>query len=452
MGLIILAREMVEVSEKSGSLARVARWVKLKDGYAVSVMPPMPVVHDVMATPNLPLPILTHIVGAPVFGPDGTLELEPGYHKVSHTYYQPAHGFALPSVPSCPNDKDIARARDLITKDLLGDFPFTSNTELAHAVACLILPFVRGLIHGPTPLHLIDKPTAGTGATLLAEVMMYIGMGHSVAVMTEARDEDEWRKRITAKLLTGPSVILIDNIRIWIASSALSAAITATTWEDRRLGYSEIVRVPVRCTWIATGTNLDLTSELARRTIRIRLDAKVAQPWCRDSKSFLHPNLKAWVADRRPELIWAVLTLGQAWLAAGRPTSPNGPTLGMFEHWSQVIASILECAGIAGFLGNLTNFYQESDAEGSIWSSFVAVWWDRHKAAQVGVSQLLEVVTALDAPIDLGTGNEISQKTRLGKLLVKMRDRHFGNFKIVSAGAKQGAQLWRLKEVAKVGW
>jgi len=278
------------------TLARVARWEKLKDGVAVSVMPPMPVVHDIMATPNLPLPILTHIVEAPVFGPDGTLQVEPGYHKASRTYYAPANGFVMPSVPVRPTAIDIARARDLLTKELLGDFPFTSNTELAHAVGCLILPFVRGLIRGPTPLHLIEKPTAGTGATLLTDVITYIGIGHPAPVMTEAHDEDEWRKRITAKLLTGPSVILIDNIRLWIDSSALSAAITATSWEDRRLGHSEIVRVPVRCAWIATGTNLHLTSELARRTIRIRLDAKVDQPWHRDTKKFLHPNLKAFLA------------------------------------------------------------------------------------------------------------------------------------------------------------
>ena len=34
----------------------------------------------------------------------------------------------------------------------------------------MLLPFVRELIDGPTPLHLIEKPTPGTGGTLLATV------------------------------------------------------------------------------------------------------------------------------------------------------------------------------------------------------------------------------------------------------------------------------------------
>src|SRR3712207_8294493 len=59
---------------------------------------------------------------------------------------------------------------------------------------------------------------------------------------TEGRDEDEWRKRITAKLATGSPVLLIDNLRRPLDSAAVAAAITATRWEDRLLGVSQIVR------------------------------------------------------------------------------------------------------------------------------------------------------------------------------------------------------------------
>ena len=32
-------------------------------------------------------------------------------------------------------------------------------------------------------------------------------------------------------------------------------AITAPMWEDRVLGLTQMVRVPVRCVWVATGNN-----------------------------------------------------------------------------------------------------------------------------------------------------------------------------------------------------
>ena len=60
--------------------------------------------------------------------------------------------------------------------------------------------------------------------------------------MTEGRDEEEWRKRIMAKLVSDNTVILIDNVRRRLESSALSAALTAfPVFEDRRLGKTETV-------------------------------------------------------------------------------------------------------------------------------------------------------------------------------------------------------------------
>ena len=51
--------------------------------------------------------------------------------------------------------------------------------------------------------------------------------------------------------------------------------LTATQWRGRRLGKSEIVDVPNDATWVATGNNVELSDEIARRTIPIRLDPGV---------------------------------------------------------------------------------------------------------------------------------------------------------------------------------
>jgi len=427
-------------------LAQVGRWYKLKSGEAnqFSALPPLHVVRDILATPDLPLPVLNRIVEAPVFAPDDTLQIKPGYHPASRTFYAPAQGLVIPNVPARPSNGDIETAKTLIVDELLGDFPFTSNSERAHAVAFLLLPFVRDLIYGPTPLHLIEKPSPGTGASLLADVLTFPAIGRTAPVMTEARNEDEWRKRITAKLRGGPSIILVDNIRLRLESSALSAAITSTFWEDRVLGHSDMIRLPVRCGWIATGNNPVVSSEIARRTVRIRLDAKIDRPWLRDKTKYRHPDLKKWATNHRVNLVWAALTFVQAWIAAGRPKAQNTPTMGMFESWAEVMDGIIHVAGIEGFLNNLNEFYEESDAEGSTWRGFVAVWWDRFENREIGVSELWDLISDLDEPLDLGQGTEKSQKTRLGMLLVRMRDRQFDNLRIVKAGERQRAKIWRL--------
>jgi hypothetical protein len=223
-------------------LGRVAKWIVFKTGkkeiQKFDALPPLHVVKDILATPNMPLPILARIVQAPVFASDGTLQTAPGYHKASRTYHAPANGFVLPEIADVPSTQDIARARVLIVGELLGDFPFVTDAERAHAVALMLHPFTRDLIDGPTPLHLHEAPSAGTGKGLLVNVLTCPATGQPASVMTAGRDEEEWRKRITSKLRTAPTFVLIDNVQHRIDSAQLAAAITAPVWEDRILGHS----------------------------------------------------------------------------------------------------------------------------------------------------------------------------------------------------------------------
>ena len=230
-----------------------------------------------------------------------------------------ASGLYIPDIPERPGASLIAQARDLLLHDLLTDFLFVSDADTAHAVAVLVLPFVRLLIDGPTPLHLVESPTPGTGKGLLVDVLIIPAGGRRPAIMTEAGDEDEWRKRITSKLLQGPQFVLIDNIRSSLDSAALSAALTAEIWEDRVLGYSRMATLPVTCVWLGTANNPTLSLEIARRTVSIRLDTGVEKPWQREG--FKHKYLRRWAKARRGELVWAALILGQAWIAAGKPAA-----------------------------------------------------------------------------------------------------------------------------------
>ncbi|OYD80120.1 hypothetical protein CHT98_32935 (plasmid) [Azospirillum brasilense] len=269
--------------------------------------------------------------------------------------------------------------------------------------------------------------------------------------MTEGGREDEWGKLITAKLRASAQLILIDNLRGRLDSSKLAAAITSPVWEDRILGLSEMVRIPVRAIWVATGNNPGLSNEMARRTVRIRLDARRDRPW--ERREFRHPELLAWVRENRARLVWAALTLAQAWVAAGRPPAERASTLGMFERWCAVLGGILDHVGIPGFLGNLGEFYDDADAEGQDWRAFVSAWWREHGDKPVQMGALWETACRVEPSPNLGDGSEKSQRIRLGKLLRSMRDRHFTidpgygapfETQIMAAGTYNGSQQWRL--------
>jgi putative DNA primase/helicase len=425
-------------------LAQLVDWRKrAANGDLVPAYPPPVLLKNILATPDPGLPVLAGIVTAPVFGSDGTLITTPGYHPATRLLYQSAQKFSLPPIPEDPTPQQIAAARSLLLDDLLGEFPFVGEAERAHALALLLLPFVRPMIAGPTPLHMVEKPAPGTGATLMVDVISIIATGTSASVMVEGRDEDEWRKRLTAKLREIPSVLLIDNLRRQLDASSVAAALTAPFWEDRVLGKSEMVRFPIRCVWIATGNNPQFSNEIARRMVRIRLDPHEDQPWLREG--FRHPNLLTWVWQNRARLVAACLTLGCAWIAAGMPRHQK--TIGSFEGWAQIMGGILEVAGVPGFLANLKDMYERADAEGGVWRGFVGLWWDRFGTQQVTAANLYDLALLCSMP--LARGDEHAKRTSLGKALGRMRDRIYTvggrRSRVHHAGSAHGAQRWQLQ-------
>jgi hypothetical protein len=433
------------------ALARCARWESTertrKGERAVEVYPPVAVVLDVLATPNPALPVLDRVVEVPVFTAAGRLRTAPGYDPEGRTYFAPPAALSLPSIPGHPTPAETGAAALLLLNDLLGDFCFVSGSERAHALALLLLPFLRELIPGPTPLHLIEAPTPGTGKTLLADVVLWPAFGRPVPAMAEGRDEDEWRKRITSKLVAGANVVFLDNLRRRLDSAAVSSAITAPAWEDRILGRSETQTVPVRCAWVASGNNPALSLEMTRRTVRVRLDARTEEPWRRSG--FRHADLRTWVKDQRGRLIAAALTLGRAWLDAGRP--PGATALGMFEDWARVLGGVLAVAGVDDFLANLDAFYADADLEGAEIRGFLAAWWTAHSESRVTAADLLNVEPLPGRVADGGKGREDrGRATRLGKLLSSLRDRHYRlsegpTVRVERAGEAQRAAYWRLK-------
>ena len=434
-------------------MARIASWKAMKrekNGAEseVDAKPPIDAIKDMLATPDPPLPVLNRIVEAPVFGPDGTVATAPGYHPAGKVWYQPAHGMTIPDIPDHPDQEDVREAVRRLT-DLLPDFPFVGDADMAHAIGLALLPFARDLINGPTPNHIIESPSPGTGKGLLADVMLYPASGGNVGVVPEARNDDEMRKRITAQLRAGRSAILLDNIARNLDSGVLAAALTALNWDDRVLGQSEMLTMPVRCVWVMTGNNPTMSTEIARRSIRIRLDSKVDRPWQRDG--FVHPDLRSHAAENRGRLIWACIVMIRAWINAGRPSSPVRP-LGSYESWSNVIGGVLDNANVGGFLENLEEFYEIADSEGHQWRVFTEAWWEKHQDQEVGVAELYEIAMETET-LDLGKsgkGTERSQRIILGKKLVQKRDCVIGGYRITSTGTVKRATKWCLTPTRKV--
>jgi len=410
-----------------GLLDRTADFIKATKLGLKPARPPSDLMDDLLNSKDIPLPELEGIIHAPIFSATGELNTSLGYQPQTLRYFHPIGNFQLHGVPDNPSPGQVEEARDMLLVELFGDFPFATDADRTNALAALLLAFVRELVDGPSPLHMIEAPSPGSGKGLLASVIAIPAAGGDLAVMTEGRQEEEWRKRITAQLMRAPQFVLIDNIQANLDSPALAAVLTTDTWEDRVLGYSRIATLPVLCTWLATGNNPTMSLEIARRTVPIRLDGGIEQPWRRTG--FRHPKLRRWAMANRVSLVRSALMLVQAWVAAGMPKGQE--TLGSYESYAEVLGGIFQVAGIPGFVTNLDRTYAEADRESAGWLEFCNAWWDEFQDRLVGTVQLFNIATRGGLLLELWAGGtDHSGRIKFGRALSRMRDRIFGTFQI----------------------
>ena len=244
---------------------------------------------------------LEAVVESPILPQDGTVLQSPGYDECTGLFFQSDAQFA--KVPEKPKRSDAIIAIQTLL-EVVEDFPFATEAHRAAWVASTITPLARYAFHGPAPLFLIDANTRGCGKSLLTDATALTVAGREMARMSLPRDDDEFRKRITALAVTGEPLILVDNIVGTLGSASLDAALTATSWSDRILGQTAMASgVPLFATWYATGNNIILAVDTARRTLHIRLESPEENPEKRSG--FRHPDLLKWVRDERPRLATA---------------------------------------------------------------------------------------------------------------------------------------------------
>jgi hypothetical protein len=428
-------------SELACELTYAARWFEETANGQRAIYPPALIVRAVLMRAAIWAPPLLGIVRNPVFGLNWELILTPGYHTADQVFYAPNHG-VLCDVPQCPSEVQVQTAKQLLCDELLGDFPFLRNSDRAAAIAAMIVPFVRERLEGATPLHLIESPQPGSGKTLLADVIAVPALGEETSATTEIANGDDLRKSITSMALVGDPIFLIDNINAKLGGSALAAALTKIQWSDRIVGTSRQANVTFQPLWLATGNNVTVTPELARRVVRCRIDAGTANPHLR--VGFRHANLLAWAKENRESLIHAILVLVRNWLAHGRPEGPI--VLGSYESYCRIIGGILAAAGIDGFLADVQSDHLFLDDSSTEWSAFVAAWYEKFGTGHVGGEELdRELLTPnleMLATTMATTSSPRGRRIKLGQELRRRRDAVIGGFRVRVSDHVDGHGCW----------
>jgi len=338
------------IKKKNGARARVSRVCNRTHGQGVL---------DALMMSDVPTPELDLVTAYPVLTQSMTIS-PPGLHGGI---------FVAGGSVDLVEDKEEALG---LLDEAIQDFPFKAPSDKDNFLALLFTPLVRPLLD-LCPLFVISAAQARTGKTLLAQGVLG-GILHRESLPTTAwpGQEDELRKVLTSLNQEGSAVVLFDNLPTGLIESArLAEASTSERLKDRVLGATAMTSAPNRFTIITTGNNIRFSSELAKRTIPIRLAVEDGMP--EERAGFKHEMLRTWVREHRDRLLGSALGLIQGWVADGAPKA-TGPRLAGFERWVSVVGGLVAWCGREGLGRNRGEWLADHDEEGDQVAQFMHTW------------------------------------------------------------------------------
>jgi hypothetical protein len=441
--------------ELHDQLARSATWTKLtwSKGKAniKDAQVPRHLIDPLLEASCEEIPTVRHFIPVPaIVGETMDLVNVPGYEAANETLYHGA-SLVMRPLPEIPTPDNLLDAKEIIDS-WWREFRFTDLTARAHTLALLITLLARHAIPGRVPLFLVEAALAGTGKTILAEVICIVAFGEAPDSTAYTRDGEEMGKRAVSWVLSGRPVAFLDDIDRISGDPAhvLSSLITTGAIEVRAMRELRTTGGHWDGVLIATGNNVKLSDEMPRKICRIRLESP-EEPWAR---RFERHDLHAWTLENRARIVWAIGVLIQAWKAIGCPDGENlRPS---FIRWSQIVG------GILGYLDReLADAFLSEDELADMMTygegveelrTFISAWLDDVQAHGSGARKTGDLVAIAEAA---GVLEEVlqskkdtsarSKATRLGGYLKRNRGKVILGHRITGEkDARSGALRWSL--------
>ena len=232
-----------------------------------------------------------------------------------------------------------------ILQDLVREFPFQDARSKAVFFAAMVSQFGYFLqpLHAKRVNFLMHSNSSRSGKTLLVEILLTVAWGFaSVDAMPD--DAGKLRDRLdTAVLGAAPYVVFDDLEMSFLRSGLLNSFMSASWWSGRRFHSQDEFNVPKSATVFFTGNNLEVTADIAGRTLicdlftaeadaqERKIEREFDAEWIR--KPIVHKQLC--------EALWALI---RAWRDGDRAHA--GKVLKGYGEWSALYCGIVMHAGL----------------------------------------------------------------------------------------------------------
>lgn len=395
---VVPVRKTVQIRDL---LDGCTRWVSGEPAKPKPIHPPELVAAAILEG-RRDFPRLEAVFTAPTLRRNGSILDAEGYDAETG-YFLDFGAVRFDPIPDRPSRRECERARDLLLEPFQG-FPFASEADCSALLAVLLTAIARPALE-IAPFFGIDSPSAGTGKTLLARCAGILATGFEPALVPPNVREEEFEKVLTAALLAGARVILLDNLEGPLRSPALCAMLTGPRAGLRPLGRSESVDVPTCALFLGTGNGFTPLGDLSSRCSIIRLDAGTADPTARTFETEATKE----VSRRRPELVRHALTILRGRMQASEAPSRRATR---FPDWDRRIRDAVLWLGMADPAATLFRAREEDPERTNIEALFRA--WSKsigeraRTAAELAREPALREALALlvEHPLDEPRGRQ----------------------------------------------
>jgi hypothetical protein len=419
----------------------------------VDIDPPLSLVRMVLErTHSWSFARIAGIITTPTLRIDGSLLDKPGYDVRTELFLLPS--VSLPPIPDKPT-KDEALAALALLKGLLVEFSFQQKRlDQAVALSGILTALLRGSLPA-APVILVRASTPGTGKSYLVDVIATIATGRLCPVISASRNSEESEKRIGAVLLSGSSIVSLDNLTHDLGSEILCQVSERPVVRIRVLGRSEMPNCECHTAMFATGNNVNFKGDMVRRGLLCNLEALEERPELREFKQ----DALVRAGSDRARYVAAALIMVRAYLAAGAP--PVCGAFGSYGAWSTMARSPLVWLGEPDPVSSLETVRAE-DVELSNIREFFDLWKAHLRLdARYTTAGILEIVNQQISPIVLhplkefflkvaavrGRETEISPE-RTGQWMRRISGRVVGGFRLVREQGRAHTAVFRLVETS----
>lgn len=435
------------------ALAGAATWERF-DGRSegwVRADPPArhaSVLFDAASYPHLP--VLNGLARQPYLRPDGSLMTAAGYDAATSMFgVFDARDFSVPYKPT----RAQAEAALALLKDLLMEFSFASESDLAAALVAMLAATIRpSLIHAPM-IH-VRAHMVGSGKSYLCELITAFATSQRGTPTTFPADDEECRKLLLAELLRAPAVIEFDNLTSdLVAHKSLCTVLTSEFMSGRILGVSKTATVSTRALFLSSGNNVGPVQDMTRRCLSIRLDPGCETP---ATRSFTRPDLVRDVLRERGRYVSAALIIVRAWIVAGKPKTICKSLAG-YGDWSDLCRQPLLWLGCADpTVSVFEAMLDDPDREtlGRLLAAWFSVFGKTPAMVRDAIKQALPFGDAstelLEVLRDIADERGEINRRKLGWWIRRHAGRIVDGRRFVRASGNRSAEAWQVEVVESV--